>query len=152
MTAQLTDLSALLKAHHIRPTKIRQDILKLFFEVNYALSQADIIKRLDEHFDRVTVYRTLEIFQQKNLVHKVLDNSGVTKFASHDFGGCDVNFKHHKNNHLHFKCTECGNIYCMCSIEVPDIVMPDEVELKTITFSAEGICKHCLKKNSNQSG
>ncbi len=136
-------ITAVLKSQQIRPTKIRKEILNLFFEVNYALSHSNIFDKLNNKFDRVTIYRTLEIFENKGLIHKIVDNSGVTKYASHGHGGCDVNFQHHKANHLHFKCQQCGNIYCMCSIEVPKVEIPTGYDMQVLKLSAEGICKTC---------
>ena len=132
-----------LKSENIRPTNIRKEILYLFFEVNYALSHSDILLKLNNKFDRVTIYRTLELFENNGLVHKIVDNTGVTKYASHGHGGCDINFTHHKTNHLHFKCKECGHIYCMCSIDVPDVNVPTGFELQDLKLSAEGLCKIC---------
>ncbi|OQX95605.1 hypothetical protein B6I21_04545 [candidate division KSB1 bacterium 4572_119] len=132
----------------IRPTKVRKDVLGLFSRVEFALSHADIERHIKQKFDRVTIYRTLEMFEKSGLIHKVIDDTGVTKYASHGYGGCDVHFRHHKTNHLHFKCTECGNIYCMCSVEVPKIDFPIDFELKILKLSAEGICKKCLSKGN----
>ena len=143
MVTEYNSITAVLKSQQIRPTAIRKEILNLFFEVNYALSHSDIFNKLKNKLDRVTIYRTLEIFENKGLIHKIVDNSGVIKYASHDFGGCDINFKHHQANHLHFKCKQCGNIYCMCSIEVPKINVPEGYEMQTLNLSAEGICNNC---------
>ncbi|MBC8182287.1 transcriptional repressor [candidate division KSB1 bacterium] len=143
MAEEFNEIIAVLKAQHIRPTKIREEILNLFFDVNHALSHSDIFLKLKNKFDRVTIYRTLEMFGNKGLIHKIVDNSGVTKYASHGHGGCDVNFKHHKTNHIHFKCKQCGNIYCLCSIEVPKVDVPAGYEMQVLNLSAEGICKIC---------
>lgn len=143
MNKQSENVSNVLTAISIRPTQIRREILKIFYNVNFALSHADIVKKLAGAFDRVTIYRTLETFEKKKLIHKIIDDSGVTKFASHDVGGCDAHFLHHKSNHLHFKCLSCGNIYCMCSIALPDVTIPAGFLLKNLKLIAEGICNNC---------
>ncbi len=142
----LNDINLLLKSNKIRPTEIRRQILNVFIGVNYALSHADIVKNLKGNTDRVTIYRTLEKFEQKGLIHKIVDHEGITRFASHGLGGCDINFKHHKRNHLHFRCTECGNIYCMCSVQVPEINVPEGFKLKSLNLLAEGICEKCTQE------
>jgi len=48
MTKKTDAIMAILK-QPIRPTRIRQEILSLFFEVNFALSKADIIKKLPKN-------------------------------------------------------------------------------------------------------
>ena len=139
----MNDIVKILRAHRIRPTKIRQEILQIFFNVDYALSHADIQQRLMTKYDRVTVYRTLELFEKNGFIHKIVNESGGTLYGSHSFGGCDVNFRHHQENHLHFKCTKCGHIYCMCSIKLPHVEIPEGFELPVLKFTAEGICKNC---------
>ena len=57
MTSQNNVITAILNQRQIRPTRIRQEILRLFFEVNFALSNADIADKQNKKFDRVTVYQ-----------------------------------------------------------------------------------------------
>jgi Fur family ferric uptake transcriptional regulator len=78
-------------------------------------------------------------------VHKIVDGYGNVKYASHGYEGCDVNCSHHRHNHLHFTCNNCGNIYCICSIEVPMVNLPEGYSLQTLKLSAEGICDLCTK-------
>ncbi|HDP98604.1 MAG TPA: transcriptional repressor [bacterium] len=147
MNSRSFSIDSLLKTNQIRPTRIRKQVLQLFFDVNYALSQADINDRLRGQFDRVTVYRTLETFEKHGLIHRVVDDSGVVKFASHGTGGCDLTFEHHRSDHLHFKCSSCNNIYCLCFIEVPEIECPAGFQLKTLHLIANGICDRCTIRN-----
>ncbi len=140
-------MAQLLSANGIRPTKIRGEMLRIFFAVNYALSPADIVKKLNSKADRVTIYRTLSTFEKKKLIHRVVDDVGMVRFASHEIGGCDLNFLHHRSNHLHFRCLSCGNIYCLCSIELPTVDIPKGFFLKNLKLMAEGFCANCAGKN-----
>ena len=67
-------LKETLKEHRLRNTQCRTDILAIFYEHDFALSHADIEDRVSEHYDRVTVYRTLKTFVDKGLIHMELKN------------------------------------------------------------------------------
>jgi Fur family ferric uptake transcriptional regulator len=129
----------LLKNHQLRSTPNRQTILRLFLETDYALSHADIESEIDDNLDRVTVYRTLKTFLNKGLIHKVLDDEGSMKYAL-----CNdhCSFQEHHHDHVHFKCTKCGQTNCL-EVEVPSIKLPKEYKIDEINLLIQGICDQC---------
>lgn len=134
----------LLKVHELRSTPNRQTILHLFLKKEYALSHADIENEINDNLDRVTVYRTLKTFLHKGLIHKVLDDEGSLKYAL-----CDehCSTKEHHHDHVHFKCTNCGQTNCL-SIEVPSIKLPKEYKVQEVNLLIQGICDQCSKTRS----
>lgn len=138
------DLLKLLKRYDIRNTGGRMAVLQNFAAVSHAQSQPDLERSLGEQFDRVTIYRTLTLFLEKGIIHKVLDDSGAMKYAlcpdtceSHD----------HRHDHVHFKCVECGNTQCIEDLEVPPLRLPKGYSLHEANFLLSGICKECNSKN-----
>lgn len=130
-----------LKAHRIRPTGIRKAILNLFVEADFALSHADIENALASQCDRVTIYRTLDRFVENGLIHKVVDDSNIAKYALCDSGKCGVHAHH--DQHFHFRCERCGRTYCLDMSTLPRVNIPDGYMLHSSHFSGEGVCKHC---------
>ena len=67
----------ILKSNQLSVTGSRKRILELFLESNGALAHGDIEKKTGEKFDRVTVYRTLQSFLEKGIIHTIptADNS-----------------------------------------------------------------------------
>jgi Fur family ferric uptake transcriptional regulator len=67
----------LLKRNSLSITDSRKKILQLFLEQAGALAHGDIEKKAGEKFDRVTVYRTLQVFVDKGIIHTIptADNS-----------------------------------------------------------------------------
>jgi len=132
-----------MKKHQIRPTKIRREILSLFFKADYALSHADIVHDLCNQFDRVTIYRALKLFADHGLIHRVMDDSGAAKFA------CPFSETSQTDEicgeHLHFKCLSCGHIYCLKQIDRKDLDLPREYKFLSLNLTATGICKACSK-------
>lgn len=129
----------LLKDFRLRTTPNRQAILHLFLQKDYALSHGDIESGIDDSLDRVTVYRTLKTFLDKGLIHKVLDDQGSLKYAL-----CNepCNTRGHHHDHVHFKCTQCGQTNCL-AVEVPSIKLPKGYKMKEVNLLIQGICENC---------
>jgi Fur family ferric uptake transcriptional regulator len=106
-----------------------------------ALSHSDLEEVLQKDFDRVTIYRTLKTFLDNDLVHKVLDDSGATKYAlcSHSHAG-----EHrHDHEHVHFKCEVCGETTCLEDVALPQVKLPKGFEKKEMNLLVQGICEKC---------
>lgn len=131
---------AILKDHKLRITDCRQEIISEFLEKKIALSHGDLEETLKNQFDRVTIYRTLKTFVDKDVVHKVLDDQGVTKYAlcSHD------EEEHvHNHEHVHFKCEVCQETICIESITLPEITLPKGFKKREMNLLVQGVCDKC---------
>lgn len=134
--------SSILKDHNLRVTSCRRDVLKSFIERHEALSHSDLEEELKDSFDRVTIYRTLKTFLDSDLIHKVLDDSGATKYAlcSHDHTDSK---SHHPHDHVHFKCEKCGKTNCIEEISLPTVRLPEGFVSKDVSLLIQGICNKC---------
>jgi Fur family transcriptional regulator, ferric uptake regulator len=132
----------LLRSFQMRSTPVRQEILQLFLQKEYALSHGDIEKEISNSLDRVTVYRTLKTFLDKGLIHKVLDDEGSLKYALCT-EACS-NAQHH-HDHVHFKCTTCGQTNCL-DIDLPGVRLPKGYQIDTVNVLIQGICDRCGSK------
>jgi len=130
-----------LREHELRLTNCRRDVLNLFFDEPYALSQALFEENLSNKYDRVTIYRTLKSFLDAGIIHKVLDDRGIIKYAL-----CPeaCNSGHH-HDHVHFKCKKCGKTICLEKIEIPDIRLPDYFDPDEVSVLVTGVCDQCGK-------
>ena len=100
----MTNPNSILQSHKLRITDCRLEIIQEFLNKNIALSHADLEETLNNQFDLVTIYRTLKTFLDKDLIHKVLDDSGATKYALCAHGETEHS---HNHEHVHFKCEKC---------------------------------------------
>ncbi len=140
MAGTSTHLIQLMHKHDIRNTDGRMAVLAHFDKSRHALSQPDLEKALGDQYDRVTIYRTLTLYLEKGILHKVLDDSGAMKYAlcpdacgAHD----------HRHDHVHFKCLRCGNTNCIEDLEVPHLVLPKGYTLTEANFLLSGVCQAC---------
>lgn len=132
--------TAILQSHKLRITDCRQEVIREFLEKNIALSHSDLEEILKQQFDRVTIYRTLKTFLDKDLIHKVLDDSGATKYALCAHGDAEHD---HSHEHVHFKCETCGETTCLEDIVLPQVKLPQGFEKKEMSLLVQGICEKC---------
>jgi Fur family ferric uptake transcriptional regulator len=126
----------------LRITRQRTDILSILLEHNTALSQNELEQRLGAIADRVTVYRTLKTFVQEGILHTVPDEQFGVRYALCDTHGCEPQ-GHHHHDHMHFKCTQCGDTLCLDDVRLPPMPLPDGYRALELTVVAKGICKSC---------
>ena len=130
----------LLKKNGLSITDSRKKILQLFLEGSGALAHADIEKKAGEKFDRVTVYRTLQAFVDKGIIHTIptADNSILYALCKDD---CAEG--HHHDHHIHFVCSNCNVTYCLDDVVTPEIKLPKGYLAKHTEVVVEGVCKNC---------
>jgi Fur family ferric uptake transcriptional regulator len=130
----------ILKGFRLHTTSSRADILNLFLEHPYALSYSDIEREVANTYDRVTVYRTLKTFLDKGLVHKVLDDAGSLKYALCKEHCSSVG---HHHEHVHFKCTQCGQTNCLEDVDIPHVRLPSGYMIRELNLLVQGVCEKC---------
>lgn len=133
-------IESLLKRNRLSVTDSRRKILQLFLEHTGAMAHGDIEKGAGEKFDRVTVYRTLQTFVDKGIIHVIptADNSIRYALCKDDCGE-----GHHHDHHIHFVCTNCNKTYCLDDVVTPDIKLPKGYSASHVEVVVEGICKNC---------
>lgn len=128
-----------LRKFKLKATPCREEVLKLFLQNEHALSHSVIESNTKASFDRVTVYRTLKSFEEKGLIHKVLDDNSVTKYALCQ----DCSADHHHHEHVHFKCDKCGQTTCIESVDIPSVKLPSGYEVHQKNLLIQGVCELC---------
>lgn len=132
----------LLKRNQLSITESRSKILELFLQQNGALAHADIEKRSGTDFDRVTVYRTLQTFVEKGIIHTIPTADNSIRYAL-----CkdECIEGHHYDHHIHFVCQECSNTICLEDITVPEVKLPAGYQVTQVEVVVNGICKECRR-------
>lgn len=130
----------ILSHHQLRLTQSRKMILNLFLKHNFAISQSEIEQQLPPNFDRVTVYRNLLTFEEKGIIHKVLDGSSQTKYA---LCHADCSHENHQDSHVHFKCGKCEKTFCLDEIALPDVKIPSGFQVNNLDVLLQGTCEKC---------
>jgi Fur family ferric uptake transcriptional regulator len=134
------NVDELLRRNQMSVTGSRRKILELFLQQDGALSHSDIEKKAGEKFDRVTVYRTLQAFVEKGLIHSIPTSDNSIRYAL-----CkdDCTAGQHRDDHVHFICNSCGNAMCLDEVVVPGIKLPRGYVVQQVEMLVSGICKSC---------
>ncbi len=128
----------MLKAAKLYCTKVRIAILKVLMRTDKPLSQEQIARRLGKkHFDKVTIYRTLESLLKVGLVHKAFIEKRAWHFElAHNCTESQC--------HPHFTCTNCGGTHCLIEISLPMAKSPHKgFVIHRQQVRLEGLCPAC---------
>lgn len=133
-------LTQLLVSHGLRATSGRVAILHVLVDSPYALSGHEIEQLLPPPTDRITLYRTLKYFENKGLIHQVLDPTNVIRYAA-----CSIECSEqgHFDNHVHFKCTTCQRTYCLKQVPIPSVCLPHQFVAHARDYLLVGTCRAC---------
>ena len=130
----------ILKKNDLSVTDGRKKILDLFLSSEGALAHADIETNTSNAFDRVTVYRTLQTFVEKGIIHNIptTDNSILYALCKDD---CEEG--HHHDNHVHFICNNCSKTICLDDVIVPTVKLPKGFTPNKTQMVVNGVCAYC---------
>lgn len=135
-------INDILRRNRLSVTGSRQKILNLFLTNKGALAHADIEYKAGERFDRVTVYRTLQTFVEKGILHTIPTAENSVKYAlckNDCFEG------HHYDNHYHFICSVCGKTECLDEFIIPSVKLPKNYIADNVEIVVNGVCSRCRK-------
>jgi Fur family ferric uptake transcriptional regulator len=132
---------SILKQHHLSVTGVRRRILEVFLQAGKGLSHADIEARAVDQLDRVTVYRTLQSFLEKGIIHAIPSADNSARYAL-----CreDCVDGHHHDDHVHFICSVCGKATCLNEVGVPRIHLPEGYRSAQVSMVVNGTCPNCV--------
>jgi len=133
-------LAQTLLRHGLRQTPVRRAVLAALAGKGYALTGAEIEQEIGSEVDRITLYRTLKSFEQQGLIHRVIDDTDVLRYAA-----CSIECSAgaHFDNHVHFKCSTCLHTYCLSQVAIPVVQLPGGFQAERRDFLLSGVCQLC---------
>lgn len=135
----------LLQSNGLKKTVPRLRVLEILNSRKMATSQPDLEMLIGKEIDRVTLYRTLTTFEDKGIVHKIIDINGKANYAL-----CSSSCTSHKHDdqHLHFNCLMCKNLFCLPEQVLPTFDVPNGFAVKKFECLISGVCSDCSLKSS----
>jgi Fur family ferric uptake transcriptional regulator len=133
-------LKALLKKDGASLTKPRKIVFGFLLNQEPQSMQA-LVKRADGQVDRATIYRTIELFEQLGIVHRV--NIGW----KYKIELSDVFLGHHH----HFHCINCGKTFTlpaspMLETMIDTVVSKEGYSPRGHQLEVHGLCPTCVSK------
>ena len=85
----------------------------------------------------MTLYRVLDWLVENGLAHRNTDASRVFRFSAAAAG--------EHTTHVHFRCEECGGVFCLDAALPLAPVLPAGFTLSRMDFDLRGRCAGCSK-------
>lgn len=135
------DIESTLESRGVKPTAMRLLVYRALRKARHPLSLRD----LEEHLvtaDRSTIFRTLTLLLQHQLIHGIEDGSGALKYEicqGHD--ECTL-----QDQHSHFYCEQCHRTFCLPDIPIPIVSLPQGFTASSINYMIKGTCPQCQEE------
>lgn len=125
----------------VRPTSNRVLVMRELVKASRPVSLADMEVALDT-LDKTSIFRVLELFAEKDIVHAIEDGSRSVKY---ELCHGDV---HHSiaDQHVHFFCERCREVFCFEDVNVPLIDVPEGFQANSVNYMLKGLCPKCADK------
>ena len=140
----MSNAASILSSNGINKTKFRIDLLNLFYNSRRSLSVEFIINVFADSINKVTIYRALENFEARGLIHRVPDQKNYKRYALCRESNCDATS--HDHNHGHFICHSCNHTFCIEDVKIPEFTGIKGFYVKESSLTLEGYCSDCYEK------
>ena len=136
------DIISRLESKGIRPTANRILVMKTMMGEQNPQSLSNLERKMVS-MDKSSIFRTLTLFLEHDVVHAFEDGRGVLCYElCEEKGACD-----HHDGHIHFYCESCQRSFCMEDIHIPSFELPEGFYPHSISFVIKGECPDCRKKH-----
>lgn len=136
------DIISRLESKGIRPTANRILVMKTLMGEQNPQSLSNLERKMVS-MDKSSIFRTLTLFLEHDVVHAFEDGRGVLCYElCEEKGACD-----HHDGHIHFYCESCQRSFCMEDIHIPSFELPEGFYPHSISFVIKGECPNCRKKH-----
>ncbi|MEZ4938125.1 MAG: transcriptional repressor [Crocinitomicaceae bacterium] len=136
----LHGMEEMLRNKKIKVTDTRIEILRILQSSSSAISYNTIQERTSQKLDKVTVYRTLDTFESKGIIHSIPSDEGVKLYS---FCKDDCEDHQHDDNHVHFNCEKCHKTICLYHTDIPKVKLPEGFFSTSSQLIVNGICRDC---------
>ncbi len=133
-------MEEILREKNIKVTDTRKEILRILSESKSAISYNTIQEKTALKLDKVTVYRTLDTFENKGIIHSIPSEDGIKLYS---FCKDDCHDHDHDDNHVHFNCEMCNTTVCLYHVDIPSVELPKGYYMHSSKLIVNGICPEC---------
>lgn len=134
-------IEKLLESKGVRLTANRILVMRELMHSSHPVSLAELETSLGFSMDKASIFRVLELFADKDVVHVIEDGSRSLKYEV-----CHSGDKHSiADQHAHFYCECCKETYCFETARIPMIDIPDGFTPHSVNYMIKGVCRKCSK-------
>lgn len=126
----------ILHKHNLVRTSCRQSIIDTIVNTGHAISEDEIKQKVEATYDRTTFYRSFKTLIENNIIHKIVVDNQLVKYALTE--NSPVSKKH-----VHFYCNQCGVVECLPDAEINKLVLPTGYRQVETELIIKGFCSTC---------
>jgi Fe2+ or Zn2+ uptake regulation protein len=97
----------------LKRTPVRLGVLNILSGHPQPMSAPQILERLPDGTDHVTLYRTLNTLTESKILHRVRGDDQAWRYGLRETGST-------RHEHAHFVCDECGTVECLSGAPAPE--------------------------------
>lgn len=138
----------------LKSTSSRLEVAAVLIKSKLPQTHQEILRALPDGFDRVTLYRVLDWLLKHNVIHRVAGEDRAWRFQINTANSRKTNHARSlpenlvvsQQQHAHFKCAECGKVFCLENIhpKLSDQI-PSDFVVDSIELNIRGTCNQCHK-------
>ncbi len=136
-----TEVAGLIRATGVKVTRGRVRVLECLRTATQPLAHTEVEETLAEAMDRVTLYRILDSLVACGLALKAVDPRGVFRFSA-------AGAQHRHQGHVHFRCIDCGGVFCLKAAPPQPPKLPRGFRLTEVELDVRGTCARCAGNTS----
>lgn len=130
------DTREILHKHNLVRTSCRQSIIGAILDAGVAVSEDEIKGKVEGSYDRTTFYRTFKTLIENGVIHKIVVDNHLVKYALSATGN-------ETDHHIHFYCNDCGKVKCIENENIPPVALPDGYKHVQTELIVKGLCDKC---------
>lgn len=138
-----TEAEILLGKRGVRPTPNRILVMRELMRATHPISLADLETAMGYRMDKASIFRVLELFAEKDVVHAIEDGSRSLKYELCHSESCHTI----ADQHVHFYCERCRRTYCMEGVGIPVVAVPEGFRPRSVNYMIKGLCPKCAGKS-----
>lgn len=133
----------MLEHHGVKPTSNRLLIAHSLSRKHHPVTMKELEDELLT-LDKSSIFRVLSLFREHRLVHVVDGGDGAVRYELCQSRHEDED----EDEHVHFYCERCHRTICLHDVPVPQIQVPEGMEVRSTGVLVRGVCEDCLRRQS----
>ncbi|MCI1786374.1 MAG: transcriptional repressor [Bacteroidales bacterium] len=133
----------ILARHNLKRTSCREGIIEVIMASDVALDENEIKEKLSGNYDRTTFYRSFKTLGEHDILHKIVIDNYIVKYALNNSPAPD-------RYHAHFYCNKCKTVQCLDSVNFMMPELPEGYTGEGMDVIIRGTCDSCTKKQEGK--
>jgi Fur family ferric uptake transcriptional regulator len=133
----MDNLQLMLQNYGLRITEARLVVLAALLRSHRVYDHPTLLDACGGKVDRVTLYRTLQLFYEHRIVYKLPSPSGPIRYGLRST---------EEDGHLHMICESCGREVSVDHFSLPGLVLPRGFRSLNVDMIVSGFCRTCAAK------